>query len=321
MRELPVFEGERILSGTGLPDDAGVYRLTDDLALVQSVDFFAPVVNDPYDFGRIAAANALSDLYAMGATPLTALALAGFPKDTLPLENLVNILRGGMDKAREADCAVIGGHTIDDREPKYGLAVTGTVDPKDIWYAHTARPGDVLVLTKPLGTGIIATAIKKKDLEGEAVARATAVMAALNRDAAEAAREAEVHAVTDVTGFGLIGHLSEMARLSGVTARIGIGALPVLAETRELIAEKVIPGGTLNNLEFVRPRMRVESGVTHEQTVLAADAQTSGGLLIAVAPKDADRLVEELRARKTPAAAVIGEILPREGGTDIVLTP
>jgi selenide, water dikinase len=324
MARLPRVEGDRVLVGTGVPDDAGVFRLTDEIALVQTVDFFTPIVDDPVDFGRIAAANALSDVYAMGGVPLTALAVVCFPQDALPLSYLEAILRGGIEKAAEAGCAILGGHTIDDREPKYGLAVTGTVHPDRFWTAGGARPGDRLVLTKPLGTGIVATGIKKGIVETDLIALATRTMATLNRGAADAGRslaEGAVHAVTDVTGFGLVGHLGEMARYSKVTARVHVRALPVLPGVMDLIGRDAVPGGTRRNLAHMEPRMRIDPDLTAAERLLAADAQTSGGLLFSVAPDQADALVRALTDRNTPAAAIVGEMLPPESGVEIVLVP
>lgn len=319
MQSLPRPTDPRVLSGTGSPDDAGVFLLADGLALVQTVDFFTPVVDDPYDFGRIAAANALSDIYAMGATPITALAIVGFPREKLPLDYLEKILQGGISKATEAGCSVIGGHSIDDNEPKYGLAVTGTIDPDRIWRKQGARPGDLLILTKPLGTGVLATAIKAGKVDADIIALATETMATLNRGAAEAVHQVGAHAVTDITGFGLCGHLMEMTRAGSVTAHIKVSSLPVLPETLNLISQKVVPGGTMRNLEFVKPHLSIQPGVTEQQVILCADAQTSGGLLIAVAPADRDKLIQKLQAEKTLAAAVIGIVTEPENDTQIVI--
>jgi selenide,water dikinase len=321
MASIPPVTGERILVGTGMPDDAGVYRLTDEIALVQTVDFFTPIVDDPGDFGRIAAANSLSDVYAMGATPITALAVACFPQQTLPLSVLAEILTGGIEKAEEAGCKIIGGHTIDDKEPKYGLAVTGIVHPDRIWASAGARAGDALVLTKPLGTGILATGIKQKKVAPELIAEAVRSMATLNRGAAEAALglpPGAVHAVTDVTGFGLTGHLGEMMRFSRTTAQVRLSALPVLPGVMEKIAEGVVPGGTRRNLAYAAPRLRFDQSITEDERILTADAQTSGGLLIALDAAFVDDLVAALIEAQTPAAAIIGEVVPLIDGVEIV---
>lgn len=272
-------------------------------------------MDDPYQFGQIAAANALSDIYAMGARPLFALNIVGFPRKELPLDTLAEILRGGMDKAHEAGIHIVGGHTIDDVEPKYGLVVTGEVAEENLIRIDTARPGDVLVLTKPLGTGIIATAIKRGIAPEEVVTRAVEVMAMLNRDAAEMALEAGVHAMTDVTGFGLLGHLLEMCTASGVQAVVEVSTLPLLPGARELAAEGApavsginIPGGTRRNLDHVKKVLVHEGAVSELEELIAADAQTSGGLLIAASQEKVERLVALLKQKGTPAAAVIGEI-------------
>ncbi len=304
--------------GTNTADDAAVYRLTDDLALVQTVDFFTPVVDDPYDFGRIAAANSLSDVYAMGAKPLIALNIVGFPVGILPLEQLADILRGGADVAREAGMTIVGGHTIDDREPKYGMAVTGTVHPSAYLTNATGRPGDLLVLTKPLGTGVIATAVKRGTAPADVISEATASMAALNRDASEAALDARAHSMTDVTGFGLLGHLLEMCRGSGVTAEVWFEALPWLTGAVDLARQGVIPGGTRRNLEHVEPHVRWEGDFEEYERLLTADAQTSGGLLIAVPEERVGALVDDLRSRGTTAAAIVGRLTDR-GAEDLVV--
>ena len=306
---LPLSPDPNLLVGTATSDDAAVYRLNDEIALVQTVDFFTPVVDDPYDFGRIAAANSLSDIYAMGATPLTALNIVGFPVGVLPMAYLVEILRGGAAIAAQAGVSIVGGHTIDDREPKYGMAVTGTVRPGEQITNATARPGDVLVLTKPLGTGIIATAIKRGVAEATVVAEAVESMAALNREAASAARAVGVSAVTDVTGFGLLGHLLEMCVASGVSAEIWVNALPWLTGAVDLARAGVVPGGTRRNLEYADPSTAWEEGFADWERLLVADAQTSGGLLIALPAERADGLLAPLRAAGG-RVAVIGRLLP-----------
>ena len=308
LARLPLPTDPAVLVGTETADDAAVYRLGDGLAIVQTVDFFTPIVDDPYMFGAISAANSLSDVYAMGAKPLFALNVVGFPSNRLPMRVLEEILQGALDKAAEAGISVIGGHTVDDTEPKFGLVVTGVVHPERVLRNSTARPGDALVLTKPLGTGIIATAIKR-GLADESVARQAAeLMATLNRAAAEAMIEVGAHACTDVTGFGLLGHLREMAAGSGVDVTIHAGAVPTLPAAWTFAGAGVVPGGTLNNLAFVQGHVTFSSGVSRVAQLLLADAQTSGGLLISLPFKRADALLAALQARGVSAAAVIGQV-------------
>jgi selenium donor protein len=314
LRSLPGAVDPAVMVDTATADDAAVYRLTDELAVVQSVDFFTPIADDPYDFGAISAANSLSDLYAMGATPRFALSVVGFPTNRLPLEVLQRILQGAAEKAREAGVDIIGGHSVEDTEPKFGLAVTGTVHPDRILTNSGARPGDALVLTKPLGTGIVATAVKRGVAEDDVAARALETMRALNREAAEAMIEIGAHACTDVTGFGLLGHLREMTAGSGVDAEIDPAAVPVLTGVRELAAADIVPGGTLDNLEHVSAHVDWSEGLSSVDKAILADAQTSGGLLIALPAGDASRLVERLHERGVTAAALIGRITGKGRG-------
>mgnify|MGYP001063581932 CR=1 FL=1 len=309
MSQLPSITDPNVLIGTKTADDAAVYRVNDDLAIVQTVDYFTPVVDDPYLFGQITAANSLSDIYAMGATPLFALNIAGFPSDTLPLDVLARILQGGADKAAEAGISIIGGHTIKDAEPKYGMAVTAVIHPDQVISNAGAKPGDRLILTKPLGIGIITTAMKSGKVTEKTVAEVVAVMASLNRSAAEAMVVVGAHACTDVTGFGFLGHLSEMVRGSGVGAVISVSRVPVLEEAWSLVREGIAPGGSRRNLEFLRDRLTVETGVSEEELLVLADAQTSGGLLIALPADDVDRLETELAGRGVTDVAEIGEIV------------
>ena len=297
-------------------DDAAVYRLRDDLALVLSVDFFTPIVDEAYDWGRIAAANALSDLYAMGATPLLALQLVGWPRDDLPFELLGEVLQGGAAVLELAGCTLAGGHSIDDREPKYGLAVTGVIHPGEIVANRGARPGDLLVLTKPIGTGLIATGIKRDVVDVVVRTHAVAVMAHLNAGAALAMREVGVSAATDVTGFGLLGHLHEMLG-DGIGAEVEAAAVPLLDGAADLAAAGVVPGGTRKNLAHAEGF--TDFGDADETArLLLADAQTSGGLLIAVAGPRADHLLASLRTEQTPAAAVVGRITDDDGRIRVV---
>jgi selenide, water dikinase len=274
-----------LLVGTDTGDDAAVYKLDDKTALVFTTDFFTPIVDDPYDWGRIAAANALSDVYAMGGRPLLCLNLVGWPSETLPLELLARVLDGGSAVATEAGALVAGGHTIDDAEPKYGMAVVGLADPERVVTNAAAQPGDILVLTKPLGIGAITTGIKRGLTSSELVERAVATMTRLNRGASEAMLAAGVRAATDVTGFGLLGHLHKMMLASGVAAAIGAQAVPVLEGARDLVAAGAVAGGTKRNMAFVSPWVRFDDAVAEEDRVLLADAQTSGGLLIACPPE------------------------------------
>lgn len=308
MSTLPPVDDPRLLVGSDTLDDAAIYRLSDDIALVQTVDFFTPVVDDPYDFGRIAAANAFSDVYAMGGTPLTALNIVCFPSGVLPLDHLSRILQGGAESAARAGATIVGGHTIDDPEPKYGLAVTGLVRPGEETTNAAAAPGDLLLLTKPLGTGIVATAIKQGKASAEVIAVATASMAELNRAGAEVAREHGVRAVTDVTGFGLLGHLSEMCRASGVAVDVWFDRLPLLPGAVELVRAGTAPGGTRRNLEFVEPWTIFEDTLEAWQRLLCADAQTSGGLILAVPAGREDAVAAALEARGAAAAAIIGRV-------------
>jgi len=318
VRDLPAPADPNVLVSGATADDAGVYRLRDDLALVQTVDFFTPIVDDPYAFGRIAATNALSDVYAMGARPLYALAICGFPRDRLGEGVLERILQGGVDKATEAGIPVVGGHSIDDAEPKYGMAVTGMVHPDRVVRNVGARVGDRLFLTKPLGSGIIATAVKRQVAEPELVRLAVEVMATLNRGASEAMLDVGVDAATDVTGFGLLGHLAEMTAGSGVGARVYAERVPVIPRARELAGQDVVPGGTRRNHAGLAETVRWPKGMAEPEQLLLADAQTSGGLLIAVRPERAEALRAELERRGTPAAAEVGEIVAGDGGIEVV---
>ena len=309
LRYLPKIDDPNILVGTNTADDAAVYRISDDLAIVQTVDYFTPVVDDPYTFGLITAANSLSDIYAMGAKPLFALNIVGFPSKQLPLEVLAEILKGGATKAAEAGISIIGGHTIDDNEPKYGLVVTAVIEPEKVVTNAGAKPGDVLVLTKPLGIGIITTAIKRGIVSQETVDKAVEVMSTLNKAAAEAMVEVGVNACTDITGFGFLGHLHEMAKGSGVGAKIRLSQVPVLPEAWKLIAQGIAPGGTHRNLEYLLNDIVWDVSINKEAQLVLADAQTSGGLLIAVPPEKADRLLTALEQAQIPVVAVVGEIV------------
>ena len=306
-----------LLVGFETSDDAAVYRLTDELCVVQTVDFFPPIVDDPYDFGAIAAANAFSDVYAMGGTPLLALNTVCFPED-LDKAILIEILRGGADVAAEAGVLIAGGHTIRDPEPKYGMAVTGTVHPDRIVTNAKARPGDQLVLTKPIGTGVIATAAKAQATDAATLEGAVATMRRLNRAASEAMLAVGPNAATDVTGFGLAGHLVSMMKASGTTAHLRLGSVPLLPGTRELVERGFVPGGTRRNLESLASPVVWSDGLTEDDRLILCDAQTSGGLLISMAADRVPALLEELRERDT-LGAVVGEVSARERSGSVAL--
>lgn len=297
-----------MIVGFDLADDAGVFRLNDELALVQTLDFFTPIVDDPYTFGQVAAVNALSDVYAMGGRPLTAMNIVCFPKESMKKDILVQILKGGFDKVHESGAALVGGHTVDDVELKYGLSVTGLVDPDKLVTNAGARPGQTLVLTKPLGTGIIATAIKGRLCSPEAEAEMVQAMLTLNRAGGEAAARFGVTGGTDVTGFGLLGHSWEMARASRVRLRLESARVPAIAGALDYAAMGLVPAGTWDNQNFCDKILTIAPGVGPEVISLLADAQTSGGLLLAVPPDRAEDLVAELRAKDAPRAAVIGQV-------------
>ena len=299
-----------MLVGHETSDDAAVYQLSPTEAVVETVDFFTPVVDDPFLFGRIAGANAFSDIWAMGARPIFALNLVGFPIGKLPLEVLGEILRGGADAAAEAGAPILGGHSIDDPEPKYGLAVTGLVHPQRVLRNVGARPGDRLLLTKPLGSGIVSTAIKRGVADAGLIDRMVKVMAALNRRAGEVlAASGAVHALTDVTGFGLLGHALEMAQGSDVTLRLRAASVPVVEGVRALAEQDIAPGGTRANLTWVGPHVRFDAALDPPARLLLADAQTNGGLFAAVAPERFEEVMSELLRAGVPAAA-IGEVAP-----------
>lgn len=307
-------EDPRVLVDSATRDDAAVFRLADDRAVVATVDFFTPIVDDPYAFGAIAAANALSDLYAMGATPLFALNLVAWPRDPDVFALLGDTLRGGHDVVTRAGAFILGGHSVDDTEPKYGLVAIGEAHPDHLYRNASARPGDRLVLTKPLGTGILSTALKRDEMTAADMQPAVDAMSTLNAAAAEAARALgdAIHAVTDVTGFGLVGHLRNMVAASGVGAVLETAALPVFDRVRDLIGRGAVPGGTTRNVEAAEAYTDW-GGMSAVDRILACDAQTSGGLLIAVAPDAVEQLVAELQRRGTHAAAVIGELAAPAG--------
>ena len=303
-----------LLVGTETGDDAAVYRINDSTALILTVDFFPPITDDPYEFGAIAAANALSDVYAMGGKPLVALNIVGFPA-ALDKGILGEVLRGGYAKTAEAECLIVGGHTVDDPEPKYGLSVVGIVEPgKQITNAG-AQVGDSLVLTKPIGTGIITTAGKQGRVDPQVLQGAVTTMATLNRAASQAMTQVGVHAATDVTGFGLMGHLKSMVKGSGVCAQVNLSQVPTLPGTWELLEQGIVPGGTGRNRDSVADAVQWHPELTDNDQLLLCDAQTSGGLLISVAAEKRDTLLARLTEAGTLAAAVVGEITDGPAGT------
>ena len=295
---------ESVVLGFDGADDAAAVRLKDGKLLIQTVDFFTPIVDEPYEFGQIAAANSLSDIYAMGGKPLFALNIVGFPINDLPKAILTEILQGGADKAAEAGIPIVGGHSVDDKEPKYGLVVTGEVDESKMWKNSGAKAGDVLVLTKPLGTGVIATAIKKGAASQNNIHSAIHSMAALNKDAADHLKGLNVHAVTDVTGFGLLGHLKEMCQNSGVSSKINFSKLNFLPSVFNLAESGIMAGGTRRNLNYLKDYVSFGPDLTELEHLLAADAQTSGGLLISLPNKDAQKFVQSYG----PPSGIIGNI-------------
>lgn len=314
LEAVPTFPDPRVLVGSATADDAAVYQLSDELALVFTCDFFTPIVDRPYDFGAVAAANALSDIYAMAGQPLMALNLVGFPDEKLSADVLAEILRGAADKAAEAGIAIVGGHTIKSEEPIYGLSVVGTTHPQRAGKNSNAAAGDLLVLTKPIGVGVITTAAKNGEDERGAIARAIEVMSTLNKAAADVLPAFDVHAITDVTGFGLLGHLRNIAAASDVHARLWYDQVPMIPEAQEYVVQGIAPGGTHANWKFLAPHVTYDEELTKAQQLLLCDAQTSGGLLISVPAEQADRLVSELHENQVAAAAVIGCIEAGEPG-------
>ena len=308
LSHLPKQSDPNVLVGFNSVDDAGVYKIREDLAIVHTVDFFPPIVDDPYDFGAISAANSLSDIYAMGGKPVTALNIVGYPPQSVPLWALEEMLKGGAEKALEADVSIIGGHTIKTKEPIYGLAVVGTIHPDKIISNAGAKAGDSLVLTKPIGTGIITTAIKRNLVEEDIVKKVVKIMAFLNRYASESMLDAGANACTDITGFGLLGHLCELIQASKVGAKIHLSNVPVIEPAYQLAQEKIVPGGTLSNLKFITEKTDWGKGISEEEKLILSDAQTSGGLLISL-PKHKEAKLMQILTAKGVSGAVIGEII------------
>ncbi|MDP4282250.1 MAG: selenide, water dikinase SelD [Bacteroidota bacterium] len=318
LKDMPVSENSDVIVGLQTSDDASVYRISEDKAIVQTIDFISPVVDDPYEFGGVSAANALSDIYAMGGNPLYALSVVAFPDKLLPLNILKKILKGATDKVQEAGIPILGGHTIEDTELKFGLTVTGMVHPDRVLRNSTARPGDILILTKPVGTGILSSGLKTGVTDPAAGRKMIDSMLTLNRKAAEIMLKYPVHACTDVTGFGLLGHLREMVLGSGTGAEIGLENVPVFPGVWELIASGVIPGGTRNNLRFVGDVIHFSEGIGENGMLLLADAQTSGGLLISIPCNEGRLLLQEYHDSGIRAARIIGQINADRGKIKVV---
>lgn len=310
LKTLPQSKHPSLLVGFNKADDAGVFLINDKQALVLTVDFFPPIVDDPYYFGQIAAANALSDVFAMGGRPLTALNIVGFPKGKMPPEILTEILKGANEKIEEAGAVVVGGHSIKDQELKFGLAITGLVDPNAIITNAGAKAGDRLFLTKPLGTGIITTGIKRNKVDKELIDTVTAQMAALNKDAAEMMVRHKAHAATDITGFGLLGHAYEMAAASEVSMRIRSQKAPLLDRAKELADEGMIPDGANDNREYLEDKVYISEGVDKSIEKVLFDPQTSGGLFIAISANRADKFEEEMR-KNNIFCRLVGEVIEK----------
>jgi selenide,water dikinase len=292
-------------------DDAGVYKLSDDLAIVQTVDFFTPIVNDPYDFGQIAVANALSDVYAMGGKPLTAMNIVCFPVKTLGIKVLQDILKGGIDKMKEAEVALVGGHSIDDKELKYGLSVTGSLHPMKMITNSGAKVGDKLILTKPLGTGIVNTALKAGVADLQTVKKVTACMATLNKTASEIMTQFEVHSCTDITGFGFIGHTWQLAQNSGVGIKIKSASIPFFPEVKEFTVKGFLPGGLTRNRDYYGDKTNFATGIPDFIKDVLFDPQTSGGLLIVAGPDTAGRLLKKLLEKGVADSTIVGEVVEK----------
>jgi cysteine desulfurase len=308
LQDLPPVFDPNVLVGTSTSDDAAVYKLSDDIALVQTLDFFTPIVDDPWSFGAIAAANALSDIYAMGAVPLFALNIVGFPSNRLPMQVLKDILRGASDKAAEAGISILGGHTVEDPEPKFGMVVSGVIHPDKVITNSGARPGDVLVLTKPLGTGIISTAVKRNMADEKTAKAALNVMISLNAAAASCMKKYSVHACTDVTGFGLLGHLNEMMAGSGVSCELDARSVPLIDGVYELAMAGAIPGGSKNNMEYVEKHVKWPDEMPEIMKLILCDAQTSGGLLISMEAGKARSYIDDLQNDYNITGVVIGRV-------------
>ena len=308
LKYLPLPEDPNILVDIDTHDDAGVYRVNDELALVLTTDFFPPVCSDPYEFGLIAAANSISDVYAMGGDPVLALNIMMFPAASLPMEAYANILRGGFDKATEAGVRIIGGHTIDDFPPKYGLAVVGYIHPRKIITNSAAKPGDYLILTKPIGTGVIMAAQRLRIAHDTDITEAKRLMKLLNKEGAEVMKKYNVRGATDITGFGLAGHALKMAKASKVSIKINMKKVPLIGDVYNLVDNGCIPGAAFRNLEFVEDHLIQVPGLDYNLKMIAFDAQTSGGLLMSVSPDNAEAILTDLHESGLTSAAIIGEV-------------
>lgn len=317
MGKLPKFHSDKLIVGLDTADDAAVYKLDDEKAIIQTLDFFTPIVDDPRDFGRIAAANSLSDVYAMGGEPTIALNIVGFP-NCLPIEVLGEILAGGAEKVQEAGALLVGGHTIEDDEPKYGLSVTGLVHPDKVLSNANAKVGDVLILTKPIGIGVMNTAIKGEMASKEEIEEAVQVMAYLNKDAADGMKQVHVNTCTDITGFGLVGHLYEVAKASGVTIEVFSSDVPILKGAREHAEMGLLPAGMYKNLAYVQDYVKVAEGIEEVMIDLLHDPQTSGGLLISLPEEEAEKLMEIYKDTLETAFSIIGRVVSEETHSIIV---
>ena len=305
---LKQYQDDSVVLGYESSDDSAAFRLSNGNTLIQTVDFFTPIVDDPYDFGQIAAANSLSDIYAMGGTPLFALNIVAFPIDELPKITLNKILQGGIDKAKEAGISIIGGHSIKDKEPKYGLVITGEIDESRIWKNSQAQPNDLILMTKKLGTGIIATAIKKGNVDTRSISDAIQSMKTLNKDTANQLKDFKVNAVTDISGFGLLGHLKELCDASKVSAEINFSTLKFFPKVFELANSNNIPGGSHRNFQYLKKYTEFSPDINEVDKLLVSDAQTSGGLLISMAPDEAHRFIENSNVE----ISIIGKIKRRK---------
>jgi len=315
---LPLISHPNLIVGIESAEDAGVYKLRDDLAIVQTLDFFTPIVDDPYTFGQVAAVNSLSDVYAMGGKPIVAMNIVCFPINKMDISILQEILKGGLDKMREAEVILVGGHSVEDDELKYGLSVTGVIHPEKVLTNKGGRIGDKLILTKPLGTGIINTALKGELAAKDSVAKSIECMSSLNRKAAELMTEVEVHACTDITGFGLLGHACEMIEGEDVGLLIYSSKVPILPGTEEYATMGLIPGGTIRNRDFRLSMIERTAEITDEKLLILFDAQTSGGLLFALSSQHAERLLKRLHEEGIKDAAIVGEVVSEPKGKIVV---
>jgi selenide,water dikinase len=308
LHQLPKIDDPRILAGTETMDDAGVYAIDKNIAIVQTVDVLTPIADDPHTFGQIVAANAMSDVYAMGGKPITGLTIMSYPPDKIDTTTIGSILIGVADKFKEAGAVIIGGHTIKDSEIKCGVAVTGIVKPDSIITNAKAKPGDALILTKPLGTGIISTALKMGKASDDAIKKINQNMSQLNKTACEAMLEIGVSSATDITGFGLLGHALEMAEASRVSMVVDVRRVPIIGEALTLAKQKLFPGGSVKNFEFVKPKVKYAEGIDSEMQMLLCDAQTSGGLLLAIPEEKSEKLLKLLHERGVMQAEIIGAV-------------